>query len=377
VLTRQEPPEFYVGIVGDAGPRLLHFDDGRSTTSPETEIVSSLAYTDDGRLIVVGLSRARVVDDGLEWTYPELDPEQRYRPMFGRDRGGLFGVLADPRDNRAYLLQPDGSVVPVSLDALCPTPGTGCTVTALPTLGDLDGDGVLEAVVATQSHLWAFHRSGAVADGFPVPLKAEMGPGAPLVTRFTDAGHRVLVVGLSDGTVDAYDPGNGGRRVPGFPLAVGRGGVATPHVTADRIGAIDGIGTVRAWSLDRPAEPAAHLGSPANPSFVVAYAGPCPCEPSESLLDPRETYNWPNPVQDGAPTRIRFELTEPAAVSIRIHSLSGHQVGAIDVPSPATGVPVEVAWDADVPSGVYYARVRATTSAGRSEDRLVKIAVIR
>ena len=387
VIDDTDPPGFDVGVYGDFGPRILSYADGIVTSRTEPEVVASLARTDDGLLLVCGLTGTRIDGTEISWTYPALPwspagPEEtiRYRPMFGRDRLGYFGAVASAGALR--LLQPDGTVVSLGSDLpRSGIPGETDVATEFDRLNlvtavdDLDGDGVLEAVVVSMNLVWAFHRTGAVFDGFPITLHAEAGPGAPLVTRMSASGGKTILVGLVDGTIEAFDLGNGGRRLPGFPLVGGHGVMYTPAVAADRIGALDADGVFRVWNLEAPAEPAMSLVSAGNSSFVVVDPGSEPGA-AEFLLDPSETYNWPNPVQDGR-TWIRFRLSEPADVTVRIIDLAGRFIEELEHPSAPAGTPIEIGWAANVESGVYVARVHAQTAGGRSEDRLVKIAVIR
>jgi hypothetical protein len=41
------------------------------------------------------------------------------------------------------------------------------------------------------------------------------------------------------------------------------------------------------------------------------------------------------------------------------------------------GAPGEVLWRTDAGSGLYFARVRATSAGGRTQTRIVKMAIIR
>lgn len=371
-----------VGVFGLQGPKLLRWNGTSVSLSSEAEPVASLAVDQAGRLIVIGNTTARV--DGTEtvWSYPEIDAFSLPRPQFGHDTAGYFGAVASPGALR--LLQPDGSVtvlgtdLPQSQGAAAASGSGGLTFDGLSpatAVGDLDGDGLLEAVVADRNRLWAFHRTGAIVSGFPIRLNAGIGSGGPLVTRRTDSGRPVILLGQSDGTMDAFDLGEGTRRMEGFPLGVGQGDVMTPILVGDRLAAVDAAGALREWRWGAPVESAMGLVSPGNSSFVVVD----PVQPPEGvsfLLDPSETYNWPNPVQDGR-TWIRFEVTEPSDVTVTIVDLAGRRVAELEHQGAPAGVPVEIPWQADVESGVYVARVHAHAVSGRTEDRLVKIAVIR
>jgi hypothetical protein len=352
------------GVVAGDGPRVLECLDGACTLGGGLAL--SLALTDGGEVVTFGSTGARVGAQGDAWSWPPVGGAQRIRAAFGRDAAGFFGAVPDPSSGMLHLLRPDGSVVPVDAG-----PGLG----SAPIVHDTNGDGLLEVVVAVGDRLWGFERSGAVAAGFPVPLRATAAASPLLVTRVDDSATWVILVATVDGHVEAVDPD---RRRPfaGFPLAVGVGASPAPLIASGRLWAVSPGGRLQVWAMDEPLEDAQALADGGNTSFSLPESLDPPGEAPDGLFVASETYNWPNPVQ-GGPTRIRFQVTAPASVSIRILDLAGRMVDEIDVPSPDTGVPVEVTWAADVPSGVYFARVRATAPGGRSEDRLVRMAVIR
>ena len=144
-----------------------------------------------------------------------------------------------------------------------------------------------------------------------------------------------------------------------------------------RLWAVSNDGGHSVWFVNEDAPSVQHLVDGGNSSFVVLPVEDPPETEPGSLLLKSETYNWPNPVEGGGGTWIRFQVTEPASVVIRIMDLAGREVDRLEASAPDVGVPVELRWEATVPSGVYFARVRANTPTGRSESTLVKIAVIR
>ncbi len=383
-VVRTNEGHLYVGVVGDQGPRLLQYRDRTLTALPEDEPLVSLALTPDGNPIVIGRTRTRLDAAGADWTYAALPDSVRLRPIFGSDRDGVFGAITNPVTNRLHLLRQDLSVVTLDVGNAGVYAGGDVVdsgipgdLSAFPSMADLDADGLLDVLVGAGSTLWAFNRSGAVVSGFPLALRAPLGPGPPLVTRFTESGGATIVVGAADGRIDAYDLGARGRQVPGFPLSAGRGPSIAPMVHEGRLWAVSSDGGHSVWVVNEDAPSAQHLVDGGNSSFVVLpIMGPPEAPPASLLLD-SETYNWPNPVQGGGGTWIRFQVTEPASVTIRILDLVGRLVDRLDVSTPDVGIPVEIRWDADVPSGVYTARVRAVAPTGASFEKLVKIAVIR
>ncbi len=60
-----------------------------------------------------------------------------------------------------------------------------------------------------------------------------------------------------------------------------------------------------------------------------------------------------------------------------IVDLAGALVDELDAGSVRGGVPTELEWSTDAPSGVYFARITATTASGRKESQLIRMAIIR
>ncbi len=88
----------------------------------------------------------------------------------------------------------------------------------------------------------------------------------------------------------------------------------------------------------------------------------------------KKAYCYPNPVKDNE-TKIRYYLSEPATVKIKIFDLAGDQVAHLE----GAGIPFadnEAVWNVrHVQSGVYFAKIEAKSASGKRVTRTVKIAV--
>ncbi|MBI5647163.1 MAG: VCBS repeat-containing protein [Ignavibacteriae bacterium] len=107
------------------------------------------------------------------------------------------------------------------------------------------------------------------------------------------------------------------------------------------------------------------------------YAAPSPyTQTTRSEFFPAERcYNWPNPVYDPV-TKVRFYVSENADVTVKIYDLAGAKVGELHSKA-AGGVDNEIDWNvSDVQTGVYLAHVKAE-GAGRSGEKIIKIAVVK
>ncbi|MDX1740713.1 MAG: hypothetical protein R3178_05435, partial [Rhodothermales bacterium] len=337
---------------------------------------SSIAtYAGEGRIALGGLGRIRLVEMTgsvvTEWNVSAAGLSDPERLMFGSDRQGLLGVAVGAEGAMALLAE-DGTLTRVE-------PGISLGQDALwdsdtvpdPLVWDVDEDGLLDVVMAPPGRVVALTRGGALVGGFPLDYPS-IGAGRLFLGEADDGGP-VLYVAADEEYVYAYRPGVTRRVVPGYPLPAG----TAVALSEDRIYTVSGSGNFRAWQLRAPLTPrwSESYGDPGNTAFVETDE-PGSAEPVGSLLIPGETYSWPNPVRDGL-TNFRFATTEDASVTITIVDMAGGEVDRIEVPLIREGAPFEVAWSADVQSGLYLARVTATSASGTSESRLVKLAVIR
>jgi hypothetical protein len=116
-------------------------------------------------------------------------------------------------------------------------------------------------------------------------------------------------------------------------------------------------------------------GDARNQSFVTLLGSEQPSPEAGGLIVDTETYNWPNPIRNGE-TFLRCMTREDARVEITIVDAAGALVKemAMDLRG---GTPSEEVWQTDAASGVYFARVKATTDTGETATKLIKMAIIR
>lgn len=95
---------------------------------------------------------------------------------------------------------------------------------------------------------------------------------------------------------------------------------------------------------------------------------------SAPLMPLNLCYNWPNPAREQ--TVIRYFLNFPASIKVDIFDITGEKVTTLVGPSTAN-FHHEIPWNTSkVPRGGYFAFVEAK-NGGRTETKLVKIAVIK
>lgn len=338
----------------------------------------SLAYAGNGHLGLAGRTRAGVLGEQTRWTY-NLPPEAEVGQVaFGRDASGLVGVLPRRDTNELLFLLADGTVRVLPVAPHLPTVGAADTLSFYPVLVDLDGDAYLDVLTTLGPTLLAFGQGGSLVDGFPIALAAPLTT-QPLVAKLTDNNGWTIVAGATDGFLYAYDTGREGQQVEGFPLSVGTGMNATPLLKRNRLYSLSNEATFEGWQLNSLGDIwwGQLYGNPQNTSYVELMADPAPApSASAALLVEGETYNWPNPVRE-AETRLRFRPTRTCRVRITIVDAAGSLVHEATVENVPGGVPSEYVWQTTAASGVYFARITATTPDGQSDTDLVRMAIIR
>ena len=321
-----------------------------------------LVATDTG-VYVFENSQAGLPDSSPVWTY-ELGNDPGY-PVLGRDRTGVWGVI--PMSDALLFLQANGNVYPVASSDYFGEKQFSKVVA----MADVNQDGMLDIITTVGDMLVAFSQGGSLLSSFPIQIGASAGS-SPLVYESNDA--VVIVVAAYDGNVYAFDLGQGGRAVQGFPLSTGYSVEASPLLYGDSLRVITRAGILRSYTIpnmDRILW-SQRYGGGQNTSFVKIASQ---VEPPNMLLSPVETYNWPNPVRDGS-TFFRCMTSEAADVSVTVVDVAGSYIDSFRFTTSA-GVPYERLWHTDATSGIYYARVEATSVSGTRDSRLVRLAIIR
>ncbi len=328
---------------------------------------ASIAVTWPDRVAVHEVSSG---DETFRWELSGTGAQAAGRTVFGRDREGLLGATLSTTGG-LVLLGSDGGVRVVAP----PNANYNWIPDSSPILSDLDADGRLDVVVAGESTMVAFSQGGAVINGFPIEAPGSF-VGQPLVST-SGEGFPIVVAASGNGNLYGYDVRTGSRIITGFPLAAGAAIRSTPLMDGDTLYAVSSSGDVRAWKFTDLSEGpwSQQGGSSADLNYVALSGHSDPPDMSELLIE-SETYNWPNPVREGA-TRFRVLVTEDGTVDIDIVDIAGGHVDRIEPVAVRTGVPHEFVWSVSLESGLYFARVVARSASGRQGSKLIKVAVIR
>jgi len=256
--------------------------------------------------------------------------------------------------------------------------GPGQFILSPPAIGDVDGDGRKEIILARGTEIFALNSYGVPIDYFPIKLPPNVGSSTAVVlARLGMEKTLSLFLGTSSGLIFGFDAR--GRALPGFPLAAGdplAGSLALFH-EQDYLGIL-GVTPDRlyAWAVHQTSSSVVWGNTFGDPLHSGFEGSSTPLQPVRAEFLPADrAYNWPNPVY-GASTRIRYYLNTSAEVKIKIFDLAGDKVAEFAGPGIG-GIDNEMEWDvSDIQSGIYIARIEANGSAERAVA-LVKIAVVK
>jgi hypothetical protein len=170
-------------------------------------------------------------------------------------------------------------------------------------------------------------------------------------------------------------------KLQGFPLLAG--GITEmdnqpihPVIVDNQLIAVSHNGDLKVWTFNNLTESSwpARYGTRTNNKVSGILESDSLSEPQFTLLNQEETYNWPNPAKDE--TFLRFQTSTNAEIRIIITSLSGRTIYDREITSSG-GVPEEHLIDTSGwASGGYFSLVTATAN-GKTERKLVKIAIVK
>ena len=235
----------------------------------------------------------------------------------------------------------------------------------------------------TQNTISGYNRNGAVLDNMPIEAPENIKfIGTPLLADITgDNIQDIIVIGQDEFSMNIYGYQKDGALIDGFPLFVGAVTQQNtqpihPIFIDNTLYAVSHVGDIKAWrfeSFTRSVWPSRYGKNIFNKvSASVSANDPNGDTNTFSILNKKETYNWPNPADQE--TNLRFQLEEAGQVEINIITQSGRLVFK-NTYQVNGGAPEEILLDTSSwGSGAYFAMVKATVD-GKSESKLIKIAV--
>ncbi len=254
-----------------------------------------------------------------------------------------------------------------------------------PAIVDWDHDGAPDFIFVDYelNQLIGLNNKGTFLDYFPLDHSGnERFAGTPLIADLDGNEELDLIISSQDDfsyNLRVFD--HQLAEQPFSPLYAGGVTVSSalpvnPAVLGDTLVAFSQSGDLKGWQFEglrNPVWSTKYGNDPFNKVTGRLNSGST-ISPEFTILNENETYNWPNPADQE--TNIRFQVKEPGGtVEIHIVTLSGRRVYQ-RVVQTAGGAPEEIRLDTSrLGSGGYYALIKATVN-GRSESKLVKIAVV-
>jgi hypothetical protein len=247
-------------------------------------------------------------------------------------------------------------------------------------LADLKLNGENYIIFNNGVRLEAVNFEGASAENFPFNDPLGLGfTGTPVTADFEGTINSEIISLTTDGRIFAIDGGSG-RIINGFPLSIGSQSSSVPVIFVDRgrtsLATVNSENYFYAWNIGSTEGNifwAEENGNNRNTAFVESAST---TNRINEFFPVARVYNYPNPVYEGE-TYIRYYVSEDAKVNIKIFDLAGGLVEELN-DNAIGGFDNETTWNInDIQSGVYLARVEATSTSGKSENKIIKIAVIK
>jgi hypothetical protein len=247
-------------------------------------------------------------------------------------------------------------------------------------IADLKNDGSNYIIYNEGDRIVAKNISGALADNFSFndPLGQDFS-GVPLAADFAGDGKSEIISSTIDGRIFAIDGGSG-KIIYGFPLSVGNSLCCTPVIFDDNgylsLAAATSDSNFYGWVISEVAGKQFWSSENGN-NFNSAFVGAASLQNYSSDYFPlNRAYNYPNPVYGNA-TNIRYYVSEDSKINIKIFDIAGSFVDELNDFAPG-GLDHETVWNVSkIQSGIYLARIQATSSSGKTEFKIIKIAVVK
>lgn len=256
-----------------------------------------------------------------------------------------------------------------------------------PSLADINSDGYPE-IIFTGGHdrVYVYNHLEVLFDGFPVRLSQSWSSVMQMtetVIADVDADNKPdIFICLPDGGLACYN--YHGDMLGGFPLATSTRITMVPLVNdidgdGDiEVAAMDSAGFIAVWDIETSTDninlPWPMAGGGIGHRCYLSPAFDKNILIAEGFLPEAEVYNYPNPASDI--TYFRYYVDRQADVNVKIYDMSGELVDKLKSSTPRGGVN-EVPWNcSEFASGVYFARLEAS-SPGVKKDVIVKVALVK
>lgn len=246
-------------------------------------------------------------------------------------------------------------------------------------LADLKNDGSNYIIQNNGAYLEAFNLTGAEASNFPIQNEYKTNfISSPLAVDLNNDNAADIITFTEDGNILAVD-GITGKVIDGFPISSGK--IATvPIVFTENgktaLGVVTENNQFMSWNISQYDGKKFWTEENGNASNTSSVAVASSSEKIAAFFPQSKAYNWPNPVYDGV-TNIRYYVSEDSKAGVTIFDLAGDLVAKLSG-NGIGGFENEIVWNVkDIQSGVYFAHLEVTSNSGKTDTKIIKIAVIK
>lgn len=289
-----------------------------------------------------------------------------------QDKDGDFTSIVFTQQGTFHIIK-NGEIINSFNSTMSSTPSSF-------SLSDLKRDGNNYIAINSSSEIVSYNLSGSILDNFPTSFGSEFySLFAPISADFEGDNNAEIISISTDGVIYAIDGGTG-KLVSGFPISIGDTLTATPSLFnyngKTNLIAANSSGLLQAWtigSIESENNWNEEFADNENSSFVPAAEN---SNRINEFFPANRAYNYPNPVYEGT-TNIRYYVDMDAHINIKIFDLAGDFVAELNDEAQG-GMDNETVWNVgNIQSGVYLARIEAVCDCGKTEQAVIKIAVVK
>lgn len=249
-------------------------------------------------------------------------------------------------------------------------------------LSDLKLDGNSYIIVNNVYEIQSYNTQGSSADNFPFIENYNQSDGfyTPAISGDFEGDNKREIISIKlMGDIYAIDGGSG-KVVPGFPISIGNYVHTVPSLfnyqSKASLVTINDDNVLMAWTIGSVEAKIIWkelYANNQNSSFVPVAEN---TNRINEFFPGNRAYNYPNPVYEGT-TNIRYYVAEDSKINIKIFDLAGDFVAELNDEAQG-GMDNETIWNVgDIQSGVYFARIEANSTTGKTEQAVIKIAIVK
>jgi hypothetical protein len=361
-------------LIGTAGGYILKF-------SIDT-ISKTISLSESNKIFANSIKQVAVMDN----YYSAIADEYYWNSEFATsdspiNLGENAVQIANSKNGTEYIsvIQAESSLITVSnLNKINEIKKTDSVSTFA--LTDLKNDGSNYVIRNNGKYFEANNLIGAMANNFPNQDEFEVAfTSSPLSVDLNNDEAADIITFTENGKVLAFD-GITGKMIDGFPISSGAKVATTPIIFTENgktaLGVITENNQFMSWNIskfDGKKFWTEENGSASNSSSVAEAKS---TENITEFFPQSKAYNWPNPVYEGT-TNIRYFVAEDSKAEVTIFDLAGDLVAKLSG-NGIGGFDNEIVWNVNnIQSGVYFAHLQVTGTSGKTDTKIIKIAVIK